>query len=157
MKRLPLIISLVPAAAGVIADVGTDHGIVLRELRRILPAARLIAADINPNPLLQARLNFDKWGIGDIALIVSDGFASLPRDIDTVIIAGMGGETIADILENALNYGYTDVFAVLQPMTKHERMLARIAPLCGGITEHTAVEGRRTYRVYTAVFNARAG
>lgn len=89
--------ALVPCA--VLADVGTDHGLVpIAAVQRGL-AERAIAADLRAKPLLGARDNVARAGVEDrVTLVRSDGFQRLPGlGIDAVVMAGMSGTTMARV------------------------------------------------------------
>lgn len=120
-KRLELIYSMVSDGRGLI-DVGTDHGYLPAALAINGYNGRLFASDINPMPLEKARETARKCGMGDrITFLLSDGLDACPPDeIDTIAMAGMGGELICTILDRAewcLDEQYT---LLLQPMTKVE-------------------------------------
>lgn len=85
-----------------IADIGCDHGYLGIHLLKENIAASVIAADINEGPLQSAVRNADKFGVRDrISFFLSDGVKSIPRDFDTLVCAGMGGDTMISILEAA--------------------------------------------------------
>lgn len=116
--RLRMVGELVPAGAR-LADVGTDHA--------YLPAALLleekipwaIAADLRRGPLDRARATVGSYGLtGRVKFLLCDGLAGVrPEEVDAVAIAGMGGETIAAILNAAPWTRDRDVPLVLQPMS----------------------------------------
>lgn len=120
-RRLQAIEALVEDGVGLI-DVGTDHGYLpLALARRGYPGA-LIAADIGVGPLNAARRNVADAGLEDrIRFLLCDGLALCePEAVDTVVIAGMGGDSICGILDRAewvLDPRYT---LLLQPMTRSE-------------------------------------
>ena len=101
-KRLKTVADLV-TKGNIVADVGTDHGYVPIYLveKGISPFA--YAMDVNEGPLNKAKLNIAEHGLEDkIETILSDGLDSFGnRKADTVIIAGMGGDLIVDILSRA--------------------------------------------------------
>ena len=100
-----------------VADIGTDHAL-LPAFLRLNGWTDIIATDIKPGPLEAARRTLERYGITDVSLILSDGFANvLPRD--DVIIAGMGGEMIARILGGCV-YKNADTRFILQPMTRQQ-------------------------------------
>lgn len=109
---------LVPAGAR-LADVGTDHA--------YLPAALLleekipwaIAADLRRGPLDRARATVGSYGLtGRVEFRLCDGLAGVrPEEVDAIAIAGMGGETIAAILNAAPWTRERDLPLVLQPMS----------------------------------------
>ena len=99
--RLAAIVSEVPDGAKV-ADIGTDHGylpIALIQAGRIDGA---IATDVKPGPLSRGQEAAEMHGITTIDFRCCDGLHGISADeTDTVVIAGMGGDTIIHILEAA--------------------------------------------------------
>ena len=86
-----------------LADIGTDHAhlpIWLIENGRVVS---VIASDIREGPLARAEENAARHGcLGRISLRLGAGLDKVcAEECDTVSIAGMGGETIADILTAA--------------------------------------------------------
>ena len=116
--RLRLAADLVPQGAR-LADVGTDHA--------YLPACLLlegkipwaIASDLRQGPLNRARETARQYGCGDrMAFRLCNGLAGIrPGEVDSIVIAGMGGETIAQILEAAPWVLEEKIPLVLQPMS----------------------------------------
>ena len=116
--RLRAVANMVPAGAR-LADVGTDHA--------YLPAALIlegkipwaIAADLRQGPLDRARATVRECGLtGRVAFRLCDGLTGIqPGEVDAVVIAGMGGETIAAILSAAPWVRTGDVPLILQPMS----------------------------------------
>ena len=100
--RLAMVAGLVPRGAR-LADVGTDHAYlpVSLILSGHIPGA--IAADLRQGPLNRARQTVRTWDLtGQITFRLCDGLKGIaPEEADAVAIAGMGGETIAGILEAA--------------------------------------------------------
>lgn len=119
--RLQMLASLVPLGARLV-DVGTDHGYLpvwLLQQERIVSA---IATDIHREPLLHAVHTAREGGVEErIDFRLCDGLWEIsPQEADTVVIAGMGGETIAAILSAASWTRQKDKTLLLQPMTKAE-------------------------------------
>lgn len=115
--RLQLLADLVPQNAR-LADIGTDHGYLPVWLLQRGRIASAIAADIGEEPLQHARRTAEEYGVEGIDFRLCDGLRDLtPGEADTVIIAGMGGETIIHIL-SAAPWTKKDVTLLLQPMTK---------------------------------------
>ncbi len=112
--RLEMVLSLAPQAS-VYCDVGTDHGYIAAALA--MKGGRVLALDINAAPLEQAAGNIARFGLdGRVETRLSDGFSALgPGEADCAVIAGMGGELIADILDR----GTKEIrYFVLQPQSK---------------------------------------
>lgn len=119
-KRLKLIASLVPLGARV-CDIGTDHGYLSIELMKSGIAKSVIATDVNEKPLSRARKNIVGFG-ADIELRLCDGLEGISADeVDTVVIAGMGGEVIAGIISSGDSVAKNDgTILLLQPTTSPE-------------------------------------
>lgn len=80
-------------------DVGCDHALLDIYLIENKKDLKLTASDINTNPLKKAIQNITKYSLLDkITVIKSDGISSITEEMDTVIISGMGADTIIDIL-----------------------------------------------------------
>ena len=104
-KRLKTVADLVTPCEKV-ADVGTDHGYVPIYLVKENICQFAYAMDVNEGPLNIAKSNIANEGLEDsIETILSDGFDNFgDRDADSVIIAGMGGDLIVDILAHAKDF-----------------------------------------------------
>ena len=100
-KRLNWIIEKLDKVE-IIMDVGTDHGYIPIYLVKNNIAKKVIASDINKEPLKKAKINASLDGVLDkIDLRLGGGLSPLKnREAEAVIIAGMGGNLIRDILEN---------------------------------------------------------
>ena len=120
-KRLETIASLVPFGARV-CDIGTDHGYLSIELAKSGNAVRVISTDINEKPLLRAKENISLAKVEGIELRLCDGLAGISsQEVDTVVIAGMGGEVISGILERGADVAENnDKTFILQPTTSPE-------------------------------------
>ena len=125
-NRLELIESLVKDGVGV-ADVGTDHAYIPIMLRRSGYKGNIIAGDINECPLEKARQSLENAGLSDsVELVLCDGLSGIDSSkVDTVIVAGMGGDTITGILDRGLYdmpewASRSDYKLILQPVTKPE-------------------------------------
>lgn len=106
----------------VIMDVGTDHGYIPIYLVKNHIADKVIASDINKDPLKKAEINASLDGVADkIDLRLGSGLATLKNnEAEEVIIAGMGGNLIRDILENDLEKVKNLDYLILQPAQNPE-------------------------------------
>ena len=85
-----------------VSDIGCDHGYLGIYLLKNGIASAVIASDIKEGPLQSAVRNSEKFGVRDkIAFYLSDGVRNIPREFDTLICAGMGGDTMVSILSAA--------------------------------------------------------
>ncbi|SHJ64441.1 tRNA (adenine22-N1)-methyltransferase [Anaerobranca californiensis DSM 14826] len=150
--RLQKIAQLIDKGSKVI-DVGTDHGYIPLYLISNNLIEKCIAADINIGPLNTAKNTFRKHGIEHmVEFRLGSGLSVLKEndDIDTAIIAGMGGETIISILEEAPNFS-KGLTLIIQPMT--EVLTVREYLDKNGweiIDEDIAKEGQRFYEIIKA-------
>jgi tRNA (adenine22-N1)-methyltransferase len=151
--RLKTIASLVPNGARV-CDVGTDHAYLPIFLKQSGIASSVIATDLNQKPLENAKSNIENSGVTDISLRLCDGLSGVTAlEVDTVIIAGMGGEVIVGILKNCEWAKTKDKTYILQPTTSAE-VLREF--LCADgfeiITETPLSENGKLYSVMTVKF-----
>jgi tRNA (adenine22-N1)-methyltransferase len=151
-NRLQTVAEMLGEAAGVV-DVGTDHGYLPAWLALCGTARRIVATDIREGPLRRARETAGEYGVSDrIEFIQTDGLDGVGADgLDTVILAGMGGETILRILEKAPWTRGRGVRCVLQPQTKTDLLTAWLARNGFRISDTALAEDdRRLYLIITA-------
>ena len=117
--RLSVCASLVRQGAK-IADVGTDHAYLPVWLALNGRISSAVASDIREKPLQSGAENVEKYGCGDIVKTrLSNGLDEISADeADDIVIAGMGGELIADIISRAPWLKDKSKRLILQPMTK---------------------------------------
>lgn len=158
MQELTLSPRLAAAAGmvrkgGEICDVGTDHALL--PCRLYLDGERkLTAADINEGPLLSAKQTVLHYiGKEDaVRLVLSDGLEKIDH-ADDVIIAGMGGELIAEIVSGCRFLSKSTHF-VLQPMTKAEVLRKELYKNGFYIEkELTAEDNGRNYVIMSVYYN----
>ena len=117
-KRLQTIADFVKKGA-VVADIGTDHAHIPIYLIKNNIISKAYACDINAGPLEKAKENINYYGVKNIELRLSNGLEKLKTDeADTLIIAGMGGELITDILEKGRRFFESKRKFILSPHTK---------------------------------------
>ena len=97
-ERLKAIYNMVPQ--GTAADIGADHGKLIIALFEggVISHGYAVENKHGPYNRLVKALQ-DKELIDDIVPLYSDGIKDLPEGVHTVIIAGMGGTLIIDILK----------------------------------------------------------
>ena len=141
--RLQMLADLIPPGS-VVADIGTDHGYLPVWLLQEGRIPHAIASDINERPLDHARQTAAEYGTVDrmeFRLCAGlDGFT--PGEADTIVIAGMGGETIAAILDAAPWTRAGDVRLLLQPMTKVETLRIWLSDKGYSFTEERLVSDK---------------
>lgn len=83
-----------------VADIGCDHSYLGIFLLQSGQAASVHACDLREKPLARARENAARFGVAEkMRFSVADGLQAVQAgEADTVVIAGMGGDLIAEIL-----------------------------------------------------------
>ena len=98
-KRLKIIHDMVPNS--VTADIGSDHGKLMIALVESKTIMKGYAIENKEGPFERLKNGLTKNGVIDKVMpIFSDGIKDLPADVRTIIIAGMGGLNIVNILKS---------------------------------------------------------
>lgn len=149
--RLRALAEAVPPGA-VVADVGADHALLPAFLVRTGRCPRAIAIDARPGPLAGALRTLRRYGVqGRVELRQGDGLEPLrPGEADVVVIAGLGGETIAGIIAGRPEVAGTVRRWVLQPVRGREALRRYLAGQGWRVVEGEVAEGRRRYAVMVA-------
>ena len=84
-----------------VADIGTDHAYLLAYLLQQGKIKNGIAADLRKGPLENAgKTLLESEQLDNVRLVLSDGLDELNKgDCEDIVIAGMGGILIKEILE----------------------------------------------------------
>lgn len=108
----------------IVADIGTDHGYIPGYLIENNISKKVIATDISKGSLDKAIEYIEKIGYKEyIDTRLGNGLEVLkPYEVDTVIIAGMGGLLIKDIIERDLEITKTINNFIFQPMGAAEEL-----------------------------------
>ena len=140
-RRLAALAGYVPEGA-VVADIGTDHGYLPIYLIHEKISLAVIAGDVKEGPLSSARKAVAETGLDDkIELRLGDGLAVLsPGEADVVIIAGMGGATIREILEQGREVFTSLQRLVLQPMVAAGHLRLWLVEQGWNIVDETLIE-----------------
>jgi len=122
-ERLAVMADFVKTGESV-ADVGADHGYLPLFLVREGVSPFAILTDIKPGPLEKTRHSARKSGVDmetKIEFRLGDGLSAIKKaEVDVVVIAGMGGETICSILAADPEKTISFRKYILQPRTKIE-------------------------------------
>lgn len=115
--RLAAVAGLIPPGSKV-ADIGTDHAMLPIYLVKTNISPGVIATDINENPFLSACRQVQAYGAGGMVEVrKGDGLETLRSgEVDVIVVAGMGGNTIIGILERSPEVLAGIRRLVLQPM-----------------------------------------
>jgi len=150
--RLALIASKVPKCSCV-CDVGTDHAYIPIYLIKNDICSRAIASDLTPGPIETAKRNIEFFGLNsDIETRVGYGLSTLKKnEADVIVIAGMGGVLIAEILEKDIDKAKSASALVIQPMNAIEVTRKWLYDNGFEIFDEELVrEGRKIYNVIVA-------
>jgi tRNA (adenine22-N1)-methyltransferase len=128
-----------------VADIGADHALLPIALFERNITRALILSDIRPGPLEKARAGLARRLPGEIFDIrLGGGLAPLKEgEVDTAVIAGMGGLLIADILSADPEKARSFKRFILQPRNAADKLRVRLAELAFVIDDEAlATEGR---------------
>lgn len=150
--RLKLIAEKVPVCRCV-CDIGTDHAYIPIYLVINKVCKKAIASDIKSGPISKARENIRKHGLEEsIETRIGSGLKPIRADeCDVIIIAGMGGLLIREILNEDMEKARNATSIILQPMSDIE--VVREWLYNNGFDiydEGLACEGEKIYNVIAA-------
>ena len=121
-KRLMDIINLIDYGKNVI-DVGTDHGLVPLYLAKNNISSNILATDISAPSLKKLEDQLDNDLSKVIKTKVTDGFKGIEReDNQLAIIAGMGGNTIVDIIDASIDFAKNLDYMILESNIATEKL-----------------------------------
>ncbi len=153
-NRLKKIAELVDFGATVI-DVGTDHGYVPNFLCEKKISRDIIATDISKNSLeksieLTKKMGNEKF----IRNILANGIVKENRD--NIIIAGLGGIQIAEIIFNSIEISRSTKKLILQPMQKINILRRELNNMGFEIIDEEIIfEDDRYFEIIIAKFNGK--
>lgn len=102
-KRLDGLVNFVEEGK-IVADIGSDHGITAIKIFEEKRPRKVIATDISENSLEKLREKLRNNPNLDIETKVTDGIEDLKDyGLENIIISGMGGYLIADIIKEGLD------------------------------------------------------
>lgn len=142
-----------------LADIGTDHAYIPVEAvgRGIVSCA--IASDIGEGPAAAAREHVAMAGLeGKIKVVVADGLAGVDASFacpDIIVITGMGGNLIMQILEDGKEKAHAAKDLVLSPQS--DIPLFRTYLMGAGyetISESIVLDEGKYYFIIRARYNA---
>lgn len=133
-----------------VADIGTDHAYLPVFLIKEGKCPHVFACDVSDGPLKRAADNIKKSEVSGVTLRKGDGLAAVePDEVDTVVIAGMGGDLIARILEAAEWSKNARYEFIVQPMTSAEDLREYLCSAGFEVVAEEAVESQG--RIYTVM------
>lgn len=142
-KRLISISNFIDDNSNVI-DVGCDHALLDIYLFKNKKNIKLIASDVGSGPLKQAKYNIEKYNC-DIKVKLGYGISTIEDNIDTVVISGMGGDTIIDILEKDKDKLLNVEKLILSPQSEWMNVRRVISSLNFYISDEKLIEDNGKY------------
>lgn len=137
------------------ADIGCDHGLLAAFLAESGRCPFVVAADLRPAPLAKARALAAQRGLlGRVDCRLGDGLSVLaPGEVQDIVIAGMGGETIGQLLAAAPQVLAAGPRLVLLPASRPGQLRRFLAENGFSLQrEDPVAEGRHCYTVMQAVY-----
>lgn len=159
-SRLRCIASLV-TPGGIVADIGTDHGFLPVELVKNGICSGGICSDIGKGPIERARQHVSEAGetvASKIDVRLGDGLSTLKKgEADSIVIAGMGGLLIRDILKAEPEIAADAKELILSPHTEIPEVRRYLSDAGFVIlNEKMILEDGKFYTVIRAVKGAEA-
>lgn len=133
-----------------LADIGTDHGYLPLYLLENGHVDHCILCDINLGPLENAKRSFNEAEFTEkTEFRLGSGIEPLDySEVDTVVIAGMGGGLIIDILSQNLQKSKSFELLLLQPMTEQNQLRSWLLDQGFNIkSDHYVHEGSKYYEI----------
>lgn len=156
-NRLQKIADLVPAGAK-LADIGTDHAYLPAALLLAKKISFAVAGDVAAEPCQVAKTTLAMYGLTKQSQVrQGDGLQVLtPGECDCLVLAGMGGGTIVDILIASPQVAQTAERLILQPM-QGANLLRQFLCINGYefIDEELVEDGKYLYEIMVVKWQGR--
>ena len=153
-KRLSAAASFVSDGA-IVADIGTDHAYIPINLILSGKASYAIASDVNEGPIAIAKENIEKYGVADkITVRVANGLDGIEQyKPDNILICGMGGELIVNILKASEYIKNSSVKLILQPMTSIKELREYLSDGFLITNEEIVYDASKLYQIICAQYD----
>ena len=151
-ERLILITELIPEGT-MLCDVGTDHAYIPIYAVQKGICSKAVASDLRPGPVRTATRNVTKYKLeSKIDVRLGGGLQPIrDNELGTVIIAGMGGLLITEILQESFEKSKNIDYLILQPMNAVEVVRSYLYEKGFEIlAEKLAIEAPKIYNIICA-------
>ena len=146
-KRLNFILNEIEG--DILADVGCDHGKLSISALLNNKCKRVIAVDISEKSLNKTTILAKECGLSHlVATRVSDGFKAIFEDLDTAVIAGLGGHEIKSILNDNIPNVKRLIVCPHQNAAVARKAINSIG--YGAIKDYVVYEGDKYYQIIVA-------
>ena len=152
-KRMLAIANLVDNSK-VLADVGCDHAYISINLLEKGKVERIIASDLREGPLNIARDNIRLYGFEDrIETRLCAGLCGYEAgEVDTILISGMGGMLVKEILSESIDVVKMADTLILEPQSDLRVVRAYLKDIGFEIIDEDMLnEGGKYYQIIKAV------
>ena len=142
----------------VVADVGTDHAYLPIYLCKLGKIRSAVASDINEGPVARAKINIATHSLAKkIAVCHTDGLTGIEAYSPTdIIICGMGGELIAEIIKRAEWTKSGSIRLILQPMTHADKLRKFLCDEGYLIIDEALAKEEKVYQIICAEYRGDA-
>lgn len=137
-----------------IADIGTDHAYLPVYLTISEKCNFAVASDISSGPLSRAETTVNQYGQSHrIDLRLGSGVDTLaPNEADAIVIAGMGGIIITEIIKSRPEIFKTAKQILIQPMSSVPELRENLFEIGYEITdEYLAKEDKKIYNIISVI------
>ncbi len=119
--RLKLIYDMIPPC-DILSDIGTDHALIPAYALLNGRCKKAIACDIKPGPLERAERTRRKYMLtNSMELRLGSGLEPVrEEEVDVIVMAGMGGMLITQLILESISKAEKANCILLQPMTNRE-------------------------------------
>ena len=142
-------------SAETIWDIGCDHGYLAAALAAGGAAEHIVASDISPASVIKTERLIERLGLKNtVRVINADGLNGFePQGEYKLVFCGMGGELIAEMLQNSADIAHAAKLIVMQPMRGEEELRSFLCQNGYGITAEKAVcDDGRYYQLIAAAY-----
>lgn len=155
-KRLSTAATFVRDGAFV-ADIGTDHAYLPIYLVLNGKACGALASDVNKGPIQKAQENIKKHGLAKkIFTQIANGLENIEKfSPNDIMICGMGGELIAQILDASTYVKNDKIRLILQPMTSVYELREYLSNGFSTIAEKVVCEDGKIYQIICAQYDGK--
>lgn len=139
-----------------VADVGSDHAYLPIYLCLMGKIRGAVASDINEGPVARAKINIAAEHLTrKITVVRTDGLSGIEEySPDHIVICGMGGELICEIIEKAPWTKNKNIRLILQPMTHADKLRAFLNANGYSIKAEKLVKEDKIYQIICAEYTA---
>lgn len=127
-------------------DIGCDHGKLCIDVIKRNLALNAVGIDNKTGPLARCQENIDKYKLNNrIKCLLSNGLDKYTGPADTIVIAGMGGELMIEIIKNHLHLFHQAKQILLEPHSKLFELKEFLNHNHFTINKHTIVKDKKLY------------